>query len=507
MGREGDRSESTSGSQRGTDEGPRAYASTLSSDSGPDSSGFRQAVIPIGSMLGGTYRVEELIGQGAMGAVYRVVHTGLGREFAAKVLATESGQLESAWRLVQEARTASSVDHENIVDVTDLGHTEEGRIYVVMELLRGRDLDTYLQDRDDVGPPDAGADEATIDIGAQILAGLAAAHDRGIVHRDLKPANIFLDEKEGRRTRVKIVDFGMSKLADGDSAMRLTRTGQVVGTPLYMAPEQGSGEQVDHRTDLYAFGVVAYEMITGDVPFPADTVVSCLLKHATEPPPPIGERRPDVPPAVVQVVERALAKRPSDRWQSAAELRDAWLGAWGMAPEGRPYASAASFPSNDPAPSRRVAPMAFGLLAGAAALAGVIGWWASSSPPEPEPIQGPEIVATDPLQQDATEDAPDAVPDEPPEALVEETVEPVPPVPPEPTLSVVHLRSTPSPATVESTSGERLGRTPLDVEVPPEGLTVVVTRRHFRSERVRLEGDDPSAHVRLRPTQGLAPID
>jgi serine/threonine protein kinase len=283
-------------------------------------SGVERQHLPVGSFVAGTYRIEGLLGEGGGGVVYRAVHVELGRAFAVKVLRA-GAEPDAAWRFVQEAKIASSLAHPNIVDVVHLGRDDDGRHFVVMELLAGEDLQGRLARAAGSGLP---FDEAQ-SVFEAVLDGVGAAHDAGVVHRDLKPANIFLAEKRGSR-EVKVLDFGMSRTLAGD--VHVTRTGELVGTPLYMAPEQSKEAGVDARADVYSLGVVAYEMLSGRVPFPAETLYACVLSHALQPPPPLEELRPEVPAAVVQVVHRCLAKEPSGRFADARALRRAWSDAW-----------------------------------------------------------------------------------------------------------------------------------------------------------------------------------
>ena len=264
-----------------------------------------------GDLLGKNYEVAELIGRGGMGAVYRATHKGLHRDFAVKVVSVHGHSPDAARRLVQEARTASAIDHENIVDVTDLGHTKEGLVYVGMELLKGRDLAERLVEHRMEHEGGLPLDEARR-VGTEVIAGLRAAHEDGVVHRDLKPANVFLAERRGKVT-VKLLDFGMSKLTDNESAVQITKTGDLVGTPLYMAPEQSRGSDVDQRADIYSLGVVLYEMVTGVLPFEANSPTGYVLKHIHEEPRPAIEREPSIPVPLDRLIRELMAKDPVDR--------------------------------------------------------------------------------------------------------------------------------------------------------------------------------------------------
>ncbi|MCA9576291.1 MAG: serine/threonine protein kinase [Myxococcales bacterium] len=282
----------------------------------------RVAALSRGAVLDGIYRIEEPLGAGAGGAVYRAVHLELQRSFAIKVLENDL-DFDAAARLAQEARTTSAIEHDHIVRVTHMGRDATGRLYVVMELLEGEDLRARLERQRATERPFPLLEARSIV--TQALAGLAAAHDAGVIHRDIKPANIFLAQKRGEVV-VKLVDFGMSRQLTSD--VSVTRTGALVGTPLYMAPEQSNDVRVDARADVYSLGVVAYEVLSGCVPFEGDTLYACVLAHALTPPPPLRELRSDIPEAVAAVVHRCLAKAPADRYVDAAAAGQAWATAW-----------------------------------------------------------------------------------------------------------------------------------------------------------------------------------
>ena len=340
-------SSGTSLTSGASDTGLPQVADTMRADSDSNPEGRSRLSSPElleGDVLDNAYRVIRRIGGGAMGTVYLVEHTHLGRRFAAKVVASaHCTDAQVVARLRNEARVASSIQHENLVDVTHLGQTAEGALFIVMELLEGDDLRHRLtaQEANLAAPwlPDA----ETQRIAREVLAGLYAAHEAGVVHRDLKPDNIFLSTNGGV-ARAKIVDFGLSKLSGGTDEMRLTRTGQIMGTPLYMAPEQTRGSAgIDHRADLYAMGVILYELVTGRLPFEAQTIYDLIVKHATEQPPGPRTHRPDLPEAVEAVIMRCLEKKPDARFQSARELLEAWEGAWsGTFPTEAPAAAGTS---------------------------------------------------------------------------------------------------------------------------------------------------------------------
>jgi len=270
----------------------------------------------IGRTLGDRYRVLTRIGEGGMGTVYRVEHVVLGKRMAVKVLRPEFSTDEDLVRRFQrEAVAASRIGQENIVDVVDFGRTREGNLYFVMEELDGVSLASVLH----------GAGPLPFDRAARILAqvcrALGAAHGHGIVHRDLKPDNVIVVRHDDGTDLVKVVDFGISK-SSGDGEDRLTRAGTIIGTPEYMAPEQGAAASVDHRADVYAFGILAYELLTGTVPFQGATAIAILIEHQTKPPEPPGRRRDGVPAALEQLILKCLEKRREARYQSMVEVAE-----------------------------------------------------------------------------------------------------------------------------------------------------------------------------------------
>jgi serine/threonine-protein kinase len=272
----------------------------------------------LGKVLGGLYKIDYRIGEGGMGTVYAALHIHLNKHFAIKVLSSRiAADKQAIERLRQEAVLASSIDHDNIVDVVSFDTTDDGDVFIVMELLKGAALADVLEK----GP--VPIDRALV-IAMQICAALHAAHENGIVHRDLKPENIFICRKHDHDF-VKVLDFGISKVKSAETEqVRMTKTGQLVGTPLYMSPEQARGEaDVDRRVDIYAMGVILYEMLTGLPPFEGGNYFQLLWKHGNEPPSPLSERAPDlkVPPAVEQAIMKALEKNPDDRFATMEEFQ------------------------------------------------------------------------------------------------------------------------------------------------------------------------------------------
>jgi eukaryotic-like serine/threonine-protein kinase len=271
----------------------------------------------IGKTLG-NYRIESVIGTGGMGQVFRAAHIHLGREAAIKVLhANLAAEPGFQARFLQEARAIASLKHPNIVEVHDFGE-QDGSLYLIMELIDGGSLRQLLLTQKTA---QAGLPLWTgIDLVRQIADGLALAHVRGMVHRDIKPDNLLLSDTRGGNPVIKITDFGLVRLAESGV---MTATGAVLGTAAYMSPEQCQGVELDGRSDLYSLGVVLYEVATGYVPFQAKTLSAAVYNHVQVAPPPPRTVKPDLPLELDQIILRCLAKRPADRYGSAAELSSA----------------------------------------------------------------------------------------------------------------------------------------------------------------------------------------
>jgi eukaryotic-like serine/threonine-protein kinase len=269
----------------------------------------------VGQTLAGRYLVMNPVGRGGMGVVYEGEHIGLGKRCAIKLLLDTYGQdREVLTRFHQEARTASRIGHENIIDIMDIGD-HNGRSFIVMEFLEGTDLRRVTKDGIMAVP-------RALAIFRQICRALSAAHKKDIIHRDMKPENVFLTERGGRADFVKLMDFGISKIKQArDAEVRLTQTGVVIGTPLYMAPEQGMGQSdIDHRVDIYAVGVMLFEALCGQTPFTANSYLGLITQHVHEEPPRPRDLNPDIPEDIEQVILCALNKRREDRFSSADEM-------------------------------------------------------------------------------------------------------------------------------------------------------------------------------------------
>jgi len=288
----------------------------------------------IGTTVAGRYRVIKLLGEGGMGAVYLAEHVAIEKKIALKVLHAEyASKGDIVTRFQQEAISASRIKHPNVLEVFDFGQLDTGAFYLAMEFLEGNDLADEIQ-RHHVLDPGRG-----LRFALQICRALAAAHAKGVVHRDMKPENVFLQRTPDGEEIVKIVDFGIAQLrtneeaAAGAKQRRLTRTGMIFGTPEYMSPEQAGGRHADLRADVYAVGIILYEMFTGAVPFTGETFLGVLAKHLNETAPPMSAVYPElgISPELEAVIGRALEKSPDARFQSMSELSQALSGT----PEGR----------------------------------------------------------------------------------------------------------------------------------------------------------------------------
>ena len=266
-------------------------------------------------MFADRYVIEECIGEGGMGRVYRARHQKLSRRFAVKVLfgdhATDPTMRE---RFAREAEAASRLDHPNVVSVLDHGETDEGLLYLVMDFVEGRELAHAIAAEGPFSP------ERASEVLLQLCHGLGHAHEQDLVHRDFKSENVILAEKGGKQI-ARIVDFGIAVIMESANAERLTTDGLVIGTPSYMSPEQATGLELDHRTDLFSLGVILYEMLAGVLPFEGRPLVIARQNLAAEPPP-ICERVPGlfVDPALESIALKLMEKRREDRFQTAGEV-------------------------------------------------------------------------------------------------------------------------------------------------------------------------------------------
>jgi serine/threonine-protein kinase len=274
----------------------------------------------IGKTVASKYRVEQMIGEGGMGKVYRAIQLSLDKPVVLKVLrAALLSDANTVRRFQREAKAASRLNHPNSISVLDYGQSEDGALYIAMEYVEGKDLHHILS-------RDWPLSEArVVRLMSQVLSALADAHAASVIHRDLKPENIMVEQRRGEADFVKVLDFGIAKIVDGtnDEGPALTRAGFVCGTPEYMSPEQARGAQLDHRSDLYAVGVILYQLMSGMLPFDSDSAVGFATKHLVEQPVTPTARRPEakVSAAMERLIMRALSKSPDDRPQTADQFR------------------------------------------------------------------------------------------------------------------------------------------------------------------------------------------
>ncbi len=476
-----------------------------------------------GSEVGGRYRVERLIGVGGMGCVFEALQLAVDRHVAIKFLPVRDPGTAARFR--REALTVSALEHHNTITVFDFGESDTGMLYLVMELLGGRDLSRVIQEEGSIEPGRA------LHIIDQVFASLGEAHTRGIVHRDLKPDNVFLIRRGEDRDFVKVLDFGLAKLFHADTSAEgtpLTQEGAVFGTPHYMSPEQAMAEPVDARSDIYSAGVVLHHMLTGRYLFNSRSLPMLLAMHVESRRAPISEVRPDLdyPPGLEELVLRLLAKRPEDRPASAGEARSALgpilrahragatatgvramdvsaLGQSVLRPPpdagSQPAATTSSAATAPTTPRRgRRTGLVVGLLAGgglAAALgAGGYLWWANqSSGVSPADVGARATDAGPPpaLRAAAEHEA---------DAAAERRV------------IVYEVRSEPSGATVRR-GIELLGKTPLKVPVLRRRQSFELSFERAgsrpRTETVSVDPDDPRdtvvVQVELAPRRGRRP--
>ncbi|TMQ24280.1 MAG: tetratricopeptide repeat protein [Deltaproteobacteria bacterium] len=272
----------------------------------------------LGKLLGERFLVQELLGQGGSGTIYRAEHVTLRRKVAIKVLHTELSRDDLAVeRFRREATTVAEIDNEHIVEIHDFGRTPDGRLYLAMELLEGETLDTVLARDKQLSV------ERTADILSQVGEALMEAHAIGYVHRDLRPRNIYLAVRRGKANFVKLLDFGLAKLVETEGQAASTSLGMTFGDPRYMSPEQARGDRIDRRADIYQLGCVAYEMLTGAPPFAGNRVFDILTKQVTEIPQPLPTRRPGVPLWMEAAVTKMLAKDPENRFATTTRMVEA----------------------------------------------------------------------------------------------------------------------------------------------------------------------------------------
>jgi serine/threonine protein kinase len=466
---------------------PQPEASAETSGAAPDPR--------IGSVLKDTYQVLRKLGEGGMGSVYLAEHRSIRKKVAIKVLGSEYVQRpELAERFLREARAAAMIESPNVIEIHDFGTTPDGAAFFVMEYLHGEDL-ADLTSREGALPW-----PRTRAIILQICSALQAAHDRGIVHRDMKPGNCFRLER-GEVEIIKVLDFGIAKVAtdDPDGGRSLTRTGMIFGTPEYMSPEQAMGAAHDHRVDIYATGVILYQLVTGELPFHADNFMGLLNKHMFEAPPRPSAINPSaaIPAGVEAIILKALQKDRTLRFQTMAEFAAA-VAAIGtgappvvVVPEKLPqpprpgelvaFREADTAPAPSPTtPIRWRLPLVVGLLvATGTALALLLG------ADEPEAPTPPATVATNP----------DLLPPDPPRPqnptlLPLPNQPPTPPADPPPVPKVsLQIRTGTIVATVLDGEGRELGTTaaPEGVAVPRGATKIPLVLRADGYQDLRIE--------------------
>jgi tRNA A-37 threonylcarbamoyl transferase component Bud32 len=355
----------------------------------------------VGLVVGGRFQIEDLIGQGGMGKVYRARHLALERTVVLKMLKPQLLEDPTlVGRFEREAKAASRLNHPNVIQVLDFGRLEnDGTLYIVMEYVQGKDLRLVLRDEWPL------AEERLCDIMAQVCSALGEAHVNNVIHRDLKPENIMVEARRDQPDHVKVLDFGIAKILDSDVS-GLTRHDVVCGTPQYMAPEQATGSALDERSDVYALGVILYQMATGHLPFDGANSMEVLTRHVNESPIPPRQRQPDAPISepMERLILRALEKDPAKRPQTAEQFREALLAVPAQARAAARAAtptrsSAVPGPAADRAPKR---PQRVLWLAAAATVALLVVGIAAAmrrpaaheSTPAPAPLPPPPVADT-----------------------------------------------------------------------------------------------------------------
>ncbi|MDA3863792.1 MAG: serine/threonine-protein kinase [Deltaproteobacteria bacterium] len=272
-----------------------------------------------GMILNNKYKLTKKIGGGGMGMVYLGIHVVLEKNFAVKILKPQlSSKKGVSERFLREAKAASSIQHSTIINVSDYGRSEHGLVYIVMEYVDGVELSNLIEKEGKLPW------ERVKNIALQITRALEIAHDKGVIHRDIKPANIFILNDEEHKDAVKIIDFGIAKVRDLSTCDQMTKTGTIMGTPEYMSPEQANGEKITFSTDIYSTGIIIYEMLTGQVPFKADSIMKVMTKHIMEKPkqPSTINKDNSITQAMDHLILKALSKKAENRYASMKEFRE-----------------------------------------------------------------------------------------------------------------------------------------------------------------------------------------
>jgi serine/threonine-protein kinase len=447
----------------------------------------------LGCTIDNRYKVEGIVGEGGMGVVYQCRHKIINKRVALKILRADLARdPEVTERFLMEAKAASAIDDEHIIDISDFGQLPDGAAYFVMEFLDG----TPLAQLSGGGKPMQAA--RIVHIALQLAEGLAAAHRMGIVHRDLKPDNVFLITRGKEPDFVKILDFGIAKVSTRATG-RLTQVGSVFGTPHYMSPEQAAGAPLDQRGDIYALGVILYEMVTGHVPFDADNFVGILSQQLYQAPLPLRERAPEIniPLELEVLIMRCLEKKPEDRYQSMHELHSDLLLLQAQNLEALPVPWSAQaeamgdlpLPANEPEftthslrPPRRW-PLYVAIAAPLVLVGSVFAFQVSSMNKAARPVLHPP---SEPAAAAVVAPAPEL--DAPP-----------PVAPPEPESTKVILAIAPTGAHVFRGEVD-LGSSPVVIDVPHDS-EVDVELRHpaYKTRRLVLDGSESRLAIELEP--------
>jgi serine/threonine protein kinase len=474
----------------------------------------------VGTLLAQRYRLVSHLGGGGMGDVYRAVNEVVNREVAIKLLRPElSRSRETVARFVREARAANAVRHPNVVDILDVATAEDGTPFLVQELLHGHDLSVPLNQRGRVSCAEA------LDWMIPVVDAVAAAHAQGLMHRDLKPENVFLATQPGGAVIPKVLDFGLSRSVD-DRSQRVTATGVAMGTPGYMSPEQIIGAStIDVRTDVWALGVMLYELMAGVLPFTAETPGALFLRICTADPVPLADAAPWVPQSLCDVVMRCLVREPSGRFDDAGALVAALRAE-------RPTAPADAPPPMPPRPPPRPTDLADGATLSAPGVDPAVTLGpphrapASSPPPRTSP---PDAVVSTASVPPAEAPSPPVTPPRrlglvvallvglvalggavamatrhpPPEpaAAPPAAAAPTPPTPPAPTAAAPEPTA-PEPAAAEPTTPAPTVAAPSEPVAPLAPTAPAPTANAPRPDR----DERPARRRRARPQSGHAPV-
>jgi len=470
-----------------------------------------------GQVLDGKYRLTTLLGKGGMGSVYRGQHVVIGKQVAVKFLHSEfAGSEEVVKRFYREAQAAAAIGHEGIIDVMDVGIAPTGEPYLVMEFLEGESLADLLVR---AGPLDVGA---AVGVFEPALQALHAAHTKGIVHRDLKPENIFLQHREGGPPRVKLIDFGISKISQGPGGEKLTQTGSVMGTPAYMSPEQARGStELDHRSDLYSMGVILYEMLTGRLPFEGENFTEIIISILTQEPIPPREACAEFPNEAEPVLLRALVKDPAGRYADALEFagalqglsgyenRQAQLTSLAASAKKTTFAAGSLGPAIDSSPGGSVAADVLSMVSGGAATPT---GWAGTQPPRKKSSRTKAIVAIVIVACVISAGGLGAL------FLVPRLTAPPPPAPVAPTAPVPAAPAKPKAVTITvngAPDGARLifdgvliTVNPFNVKYGEAGLPLKVEAAGYQPFEITVvPSSDQIVPVKLEPAPEAAPAD